>query len=379
LEILENLTAEAFIQAMRRHIADHGRPATVRLDNFRAHVAMQGEIDKLLSKSFEHDVHGQAVKLGIKWSWSSAYMPNTNGVVERMVQNVKRALKRTIGKRRLTYIELLTLAREAKSLINSRPLVTSRGPTGLAEAITPNHLVYGHPLSSLPLKETREEEGKYVTPSMRWEMRQKLRKQYAQNFMDLYIRQLQVQATKKWNTPERPTRPGDICLISEPNQKRLHWPIGKVIDVHVGTDGVIRNCRLKTATGETQRSVRSLVLLRPAEGYDHEDNVDKEENEKRTDGESQGVGPQIPSPSKKVTERQLERARRRARVTSTATGNQPATKRSSPDQPAMAKPTSGPSPTPRPPPDPPPRERRNKGPKWRYCCLVKGKVCAHHK
>jgi len=66
MEILENLAVESFIGAMRRHIADHGRPATVRLDNFKTHVAMQGEIDKLLSKSFEQDVNGQAVKLGIK-------------------------------------------------------------------------------------------------------------------------------------------------------------------------------------------------------------------------------------------------------------------------------------------------------------------------
>ena len=68
---------------------------------------------------------------------------------ERMIKSTKRCLKKTLGKTRLTYEELLTVLAEAKCIINSRPL-TYPYPDDLEEPLTPSHLISGRRLLSLP-------------------------------------------------------------------------------------------------------------------------------------------------------------------------------------------------------------------------------------
>ena len=48
--------------------------------------------------------------------------PWWGGFWEKMVQLVKRILRKILGKQKLNYEELLTFAMEVESVINSRPL-----------------------------------------------------------------------------------------------------------------------------------------------------------------------------------------------------------------------------------------------------------------
>ena len=68
---------------------------------------------------------------GKGWDWM-------RGIYERLVSPVKRCLKKTIGVKRLTYVELQTLVLEAEIILNNRPLCEPLDDDPEL-ALTPNH------------------------------------------------------------------------------------------------------------------------------------------------------------------------------------------------------------------------------------------------
>ena len=64
---------------------------------------------------------------------------------------------------------------------------------------------------------------------------------------------------------------GDIVLISDDNVQRGKWPMGRIIKVHPGSDGLIRTATLQTQRGELRRPVQRLHRLE----IEH-DHVDRE-------------------------------------------------------------------------------------------------------
>ena len=261
LVILDNLSTEAFCDAMRRHSAEHGLPKTVRLDNFRAHLAMSAEVDNLLAKSFAFDLQRQNERRGIRWSWSAPLAPSTNGVIERLVRTTKEALRKSIHRNNLYYAELTTLLAEAKHTINSRPLVAqTRSDSSEPDAITPHHLLYGHQLAALPFAHGPEDDKKPDLPEQRWEQRQKRAKMFSAQFMESYLREIRLM--RKGKQEKDPIQEGDIVLVTIPLEKRRDWPIALVTKLIYGRDGLVRLCEVRMKNGTFQRAVTSLVKLR---------------------------------------------------------------------------------------------------------------------
>ena len=58
----------------------------------------------------------------IEWKFNLERAPWWGGFFERMVQSVKRCLRKVLGNARLTFDELLTTLVEVEGTLNSRPL-----------------------------------------------------------------------------------------------------------------------------------------------------------------------------------------------------------------------------------------------------------------
>ena len=83
-----------------------------------------GTIDKLLTHIWtDKDVMSYASSKNIKWKFTIKLAPWTGGFYKRLVGLVKRSLRKAIGKLCLTSDQLLTIIKESKATINSRPLV----------------------------------------------------------------------------------------------------------------------------------------------------------------------------------------------------------------------------------------------------------------
>jgi len=60
-----------------------------------------------------------------------------------MIKSAKRCLRKTIGRARVTYDELLTAIMEVEGILNSRPL-SYVSIEDFEEPFTPSHLLIGH-------------------------------------------------------------------------------------------------------------------------------------------------------------------------------------------------------------------------------------------
>ena len=85
----------------------------------------------------------------IRWVFNLEKASWWGGFFERLVQSVKRCLKKSIGRARLSYDELSTLLIEIESIINSLPL-SYLSSEDLEEPLMPSHLLTGRCVLSLP-------------------------------------------------------------------------------------------------------------------------------------------------------------------------------------------------------------------------------------
>ncbi|XP_018361026.1 PREDICTED: uncharacterized protein LOC108759864 [Trachymyrmex cornetzi] len=74
-----------------------------------------------------------------------------------------------------------------------------------------------------------------------------------------YLHQLQQRT--KWRIEDINVTPGNMVLIKEDNTLPLHWPLGRVLEVHPGDDGIVRTATIKTSKGIFKRSANRLSLF----------------------------------------------------------------------------------------------------------------------
>ena len=85
-----------------------------------------------------------------EWHLSTPAAPHMGEIWERMVASVKRALRAVLGRVIVSEETMNTVIVEVESIVNNRPLThVSTDGTDL-EAITLNHILFGHLACSLP-------------------------------------------------------------------------------------------------------------------------------------------------------------------------------------------------------------------------------------
>nr|CAH7734506.1 unnamed protein product [Callosobruchus chinensis] len=76
---------------------------------------------------------------------------------------------------------------------------------------------------------------------------------------------LELQRRSKWHSDPNPDnntiRSGSMVLIIDDNSPPLLWRLGRVIDLHPGTDSKTRVVTVRTANGDIVRAVQKLCLL----------------------------------------------------------------------------------------------------------------------
>ena len=66
----------------------------------------------------------------------------------------------------------------------------------------------------------------------------------------------------KWLRSRRCLKEGDLVLMVDGQLPRGYWKTARVIQVYRNeTDGLVRNCRVRTSSSEYDRPIQKLVLL----------------------------------------------------------------------------------------------------------------------
>ena len=260
LELVTDLTSEAFIAALRRFIARRGKCLHIFSDNAKNFVGANHEL-RALSDLFKSEVFKKSLQdfvstEGITWHFIPPNSPTFGGLWESSIKSMKFHLRRVVGPSVLTYEELYTLLTQIEACLNSRPLSVLSDDPGDPSALTPGHFLIGTPLTSLPEPSLQDVPQNHLS---RWQRLQQMLQHIWHRWSLDYINGLQQR--NKWKVQRENLKPGQVVLVKDNNLPPLSWKLGVIKNVFVGNDGLVRVVEVKTKSGMFKRAVNRLVVL----------------------------------------------------------------------------------------------------------------------
>ncbi|KAF0721556.1 Integrase catalytic domain-containing protein, partial [Aphis craccivora] len=255
LEVVSDLSTDAFLAAFDRFVARRGLPSDVYSDCGTNFVGA----NKLL-RALIISLEGQAAisnsRACCNWHFNPPSAPHFGGLWEAAVRSTKRLLIRIIGTHVFTYEEFTTILCRVEAVLNSRPLTpTSTDPHDL-DCLTPGHFLIGQPLLAVPPRSCPD-----AAPNLnkRWKLLDQCHQAFWRRWSNEYLTTLQERS--KWTADTPSVNVNDMVIIVDNQSPPLTWRLGRVIDVVPGSDGRVRVARVLTRAGEVVRPVVKLVRL----------------------------------------------------------------------------------------------------------------------
>ena len=131
LELVDSLSCEETLLAMRRFFARRGVCTILWSDNAKGFVAASTRLLETMGTE------------GPEWKFIAPRAPWWGGFWERVIGSVKSALRKTLGRQCLCRRELETLLQEVESCVNSRPLTFVGDELDSRQPLTPFHFLLG--------------------------------------------------------------------------------------------------------------------------------------------------------------------------------------------------------------------------------------------
>ena len=169
VDLVPDLTTEAFLRCFKHFTCPRRFPRLIVSDNTKT---FKSSAKKLCALFELPEVLKLFSELKIKWRFNLERAPWwVGGFFERMIDSLKRCLKKVLKNVRLTYEELLTVVTEIELVLNSRPL-TYLHFDDAEELLTPSHLAVGRRLMTIPedctIKEEKESDVELLTRRQRY-------------------------------------------------------------------------------------------------------------------------------------------------------------------------------------------------------------------
>ena len=280
IEVLNALTTDAFINALRRFISVRGPVRQLRSDRGTNFIGAENELTKAWKEMNHVKVKNDLLRQEcdyIDFTFNFPSSSHMGGVWERQIRSVRSVLDALLhqNSQQLDDDSLRTLLCEAAAIVNSRPLSVEflNDPTH-PEPLTPNHLLTQKSRVILPPPGSFPREDVYARK--RWRRVQHLANEFWNRWRKEFLSQLQ--SRQKWTVPKRDMKVGDIVLIKDDNVPRNVWPVARIVETYVSEDTHVR--KVKVAVGDPklneqgkrvspmchlERPIHKLVLLIPSE------------------------------------------------------------------------------------------------------------------
>lgn len=259
LELVGDLTSEAFIAAFKRFVSRRGQCSNIWSDQGRNFVGADKELKAAWTEAnlvFENEIFNKMALEGTQWHFIPAYSPNFGGLWEAGVKSVKHHLKRILTTN-LTYEEMTTVLCQIEACLNSRPLspIDDSDPDSI-EPLTPGHFLIGEAPIVVPSPDFKDVK---VNNLSRWQYTQKLLGDFWRRWQQEYLSRLQQRPI--WLKKIEELKIGDIVLIKTDGLPPGKWSLGRVVDKHPGDDSHTRVYSVKSGTTVVKRSITKLCPL----------------------------------------------------------------------------------------------------------------------
>lgn len=257
LEVVTDLTTNAFIASLTRFISRRGLVNHIYCDNATNFIGAARQLHESVEAVLQDETSQKYFTDNeISFHFIPPRAPHFGGLWERAVQSAKHHMRRVIGEQVLTLEEFSTLCCRVEAMLNSRPITPLSSDPSELEVLTPGHFLTGGPPVILPETDLT---GTNVNRLKRWQLVQSFAQNIWKRWQRDYLHTLQNRP--KWSKPQKNIELGDLVLLHEDNVPTLQWKMGRVTNLFPGKDGIPRVAEVKTATGCFKRPVVKLSIL----------------------------------------------------------------------------------------------------------------------
>lgn len=268
VEMLEDLTTDSFICALRCFVAIRGPVRTLFSDQGTNFIGAMNEFERLIELTKDKEVKAHLLENKIEFRLNSPAASHQGGAWERLIRSIRVVLSGMASKYggRLSTQTLRTAFYEAAAVVNSRPLTASEINDPEETIITPNCLLTmkTEPLTALPPGVFQDDE---LYGRMRWRAVQQFAQEFWQEWKSEYLRYLTQR--QKWTKKSENVKVGDVVILKDDDLPRNVWKVGIVETTEKGVDGMVRNVSLRVGNRRLDTKGRPMVpatlLKRPVQ------------------------------------------------------------------------------------------------------------------
>ena len=248
LDVVPDASSRSFVNSMKRFVSRHGIPKFFISDNGKNFIGPE--------------VKEYIRFLNTDWDFILEHSPWWGGFWERLVQLVKRTLRKILKKNKLTFEEMSTVVTEIEGILNTRPLCYVDDDS-TDTIITPSHLIYGRNLLTKIPSDNDLNSNSY---GKRFKHIQTLISRFWKSWTSEYLTELRERHKNIYKTKGREIKLGELVLLKDEIIPRSRWRVGRVYKLHKGTDNKIRGACLKVINDKNNVYVnRPITKLCPLE------------------------------------------------------------------------------------------------------------------
>ncbi|XP_037942575.1 uncharacterized protein LOC119675447 [Teleopsis dalmanni] len=237
LEAVTELSADAFISALKRFVGRRGVPMKIFCDNATNFVGADNKLREFRNffnkQCTINTITSHCANLRIDFSFIPPRAPHFGGLCE-----------------------LTTALVEIEAVMNSRPLTSiSTDPNDLS-VLTPGELLIGKKLKHIPEPVITSQE---ISLPARWKRITAVKSQFWRRWQHEYL--CTLQSRNRWQHSTRNLRVGDLVIIHDDNLPPMKWLLARIIRTVTGADGKVRVAEVKTPETTLTRPIAKLALL----------------------------------------------------------------------------------------------------------------------
>ncbi|KAG5666194.1 hypothetical protein PVAND_017826 [Polypedilum vanderplanki] len=199
-----------------------------------------------------------AIEKRLEWHFNPAWTPHWGGAWERLIREMKRAMKVVMKGRVIKEKVFDCVLLQTEDLLNSRPLTNVPVSPDDLIPLTPNYLIKLHPGYAF-VQNVQDDENE--NPNLFIKRAKKISDKLISRWIKEYLATIADPKLKGPN--KRGLEVDDYVIYLDPLLKPENWKRGRVIEVFRGRDGFARVANIKLKNGEIleKRSVARLAKL----------------------------------------------------------------------------------------------------------------------
>lgn len=259
LELAGDMTSDCFLNCLYRFVGRRGEVSDLYSDNgtnFKGAHNKLNDLHRLFeAQEFNMELGNWCEVKQVNWHFIPATCPHMGGTWESAVKLTKTLLVKFLSDAYLSYEEFSTVLCRIESILNSRPITKLTDDETDLNALTPGHLIIGRPLNELIEPDIGELN---IGRLSRFQYLTKLKQDFWKRWTQDYLHQLQMRY--KWHDKVK-VRVGQIVIVKEDNIPSFNWILGRITELHSGSDNITRVVTLRTKKGEMRRHLAKLCYL----------------------------------------------------------------------------------------------------------------------